>query len=98
MIAPNLGCLFGKDVEKGFQWVKEKSAEFGFKITEYDGYALQADIGTGEHVMECCVMWMLSQQVRGWDTDPFQANIKNGRIYGRGTVDDKVHWFAASCC
>ena len=49
--SPEPGMPFGKDVEKGFQWVTEKSAEFGFKITEYDGYALQAVIGTGEHVI-----------------------------------------------
>ena len=87
--SPEPGMPFGKDVEKGFQWVKEKSAEFGFKITEYDGYALQADIGTGEHVIGMLCHVDVVPAGEGWDTDPFQANIKNGRIYGRGTVDDK---------
>ena len=87
--SPEPGMPFGTDVEKGFQWVKEKSAEFGFKITEYDGYALQADIGTGEHVIGMLCHVDVVPAGEGWDTDPFQANIKNGRIYGRGTVDDK---------
>lgn len=26
---------------------------------------------------------------KGWKTDPFKAVIKNGRIYGRGAIDDK---------
>ena len=25
----------------------------------------------------------------GWDTPPFEATIKNGNIYGRGSIDDK---------
>ena len=30
----------------------------------------------------------------GWDTDPFEPIEKDGRIYGRGTVDSKLHVMA----
>ena len=33
----------------------------------------------------------------GWRTDPFKAVVKNGRIYGRGAIDDKGP-FAISYC
>ena len=48
---PKPDMPFGEDVERGFQWVKEKALEMGFEVTEFDGYALQIDIGSGQHVI-----------------------------------------------
>lgn len=32
---------------------------------------------------------MLFQVGDGWSTPPFEATIKNNKIYGRGAIDDK---------
>lgn len=80
---------FGKNIEKGFQWVRSKAEEFGFEVTDFDGYALQLDIGTGSRVIGMLCHVDVVPAGEGWETDPFQGIIKEGNIYGRGTVDDK---------
>jgi putative selenium metabolism hydrolase len=32
---------------------------------------------------------VVAAERKGWDTDPFKAVVKEGRIYGRGAMDDK---------
>lgn len=33
---------------------------------------------------------MIFLQEDGWDTDPFVLTEKDGKLYGRGSTDDKV--------
>lgn len=33
---------------------------------------------------------LLFLQEDGWDTDPFVLTEKDGKLYGRGSTDDKV--------
>ena len=86
---PKPDMPFGEDVERGFQWVKEKALEMGFEVTEFDGYALQIDIGSGQHVIGMLCHVDVVPGGDGWETDPFKAEIKDNLVYGRGTVDDK---------
>ena len=86
---PKPGMPFGEDVDRGLRWVKEKASELGFETTDFDGYALQIDIGSGEHVVGMLCHVDVVPGGEGWETDPFKAEIKDDIIYGRGTVDDK---------
>ena len=86
---PKPGMPFGEEIYRGFRWVKEKASRFQFEVTEFDGYALQIDIGSGERVIGMLCHLDVVPGGEGWETDPFEAVIKDGLIYGRGTVDDK---------
>lgn len=86
---PEPGMPFGEDIDKGFQWVKKKALKLNFEVTEFDGYALQIDIGSGERVIGMLCHVDVVPGGEGWETDPFEAVINNDLIYGRGTVDDK---------
>lgn len=83
------GCPFGTKIKMGFDWVKGKAEAFGFSVTDFDGYALQIDAGTGKRVIGILCHADVVPAGEGWDTDPFDAQIRDGKIYGRGAVDDK---------
>lgn len=86
---PKPGMPFGEDVAAGFDWVRAKAAEFDFDVTEFDGYALQVDIDTGEHVVGVLCHVDVVPAGDGWESNPFEGVVKDGKLFGRGTVDDK---------
>lgn len=39
-----------------------------------------------------------AQMSDGWDTDPFVLTNVDGKLYGRGSTDDKVRWGMLELC
>ena len=69
--------------------------ELGFDTKDYDGHA--ATISWGN---EGCEVGILSHvdvvpAGTGWNTDPFDPIIIDGKMFGRGTIDDKGPMIAA---
>lgn len=83
------GQPFGPQVRQGFEWVRKKAQAFGFSTKDFDGYALQIDVGEGERIIGMLCHVDVVPAGEGWDTDPFDAQVIGGNIYGRGAVDDK---------
>ncbi|MFJ7728381.1 M20 family metallopeptidase [Neobacillus sp. NPDC097160] len=89
---------FGKNIDWALRKTLEICEELGFR-TYYDpkGYYGYAEIGAGEEMIG--VLGHLDVVPAGsqdeWVTPPFQATIKDGKMYGRGTQDDKGPTLAA---
>ena len=80
---------FGKDVRQVLDEVIKISETLGFVVKDYDGYAASVKLGNdGKEVGVLCHADVVPA-VGKWDTNPFEAIVKNAKIYGRGTVDDK---------
>jgi succinyl-diaminopimelate desuccinylase len=62
---------------------------FGFDTINADGYAGHADLGQSEDVVTVLVHLDVVPEGKGWDYPPFGGEIHNGKIYGRGIIDDK---------
>lgn len=83
---------FGKNIDLALRKTLELCDYLGFR-TFYDplGYYGYAEIGDGEEMIG--VLGHLDVVPAGktddWATPPFQATIKEGKMYGRGTQDDK---------
>ncbi|MFK9090094.1 M20 family metallopeptidase [Bacillus salipaludis] len=89
---------FGKNIDLALRKTLEICEELGFR-TFYDpkGYYGYAEIGAGEELIG--VLGHLDVVPAGsqeeWVTPPFEATIKDGKMYGRGTQDDKGPTLAA---
>ena len=80
---------FGKDVRKMLDTALEDAAQMGFDVKDFDGYAMHAQMGAGEKTMGMLCHLDVVPVGDGWTKDPWGGQIEDGKIYGRGTADDK---------
>ena len=92
---PEDGAPFGKEVRRMLDMAMVDAETMGFMTHAFDGYA--GDIVLGDCAEDLAVLAHLDVVPAGdgWKTDPFGAVLEGGRIYGRGTSDDKGPALAA---
>lgn len=61
----------------------------GYKTRNIDNYAGDFEYGEGDEVLGIFAHLDVVPAGSGWDTDPYQPTIKDGRLYARGSSDDK---------
>ena len=88
------GKPYGEDVAKVLETTLNIAKELGFKTVNLDGfigYAEYTPEGVAEDADYVGVLGHLDvvPEGDGWTYPPFAAEIHEGRIYGRGTTDDK---------
>ncbi|MDU1349319.1 dipeptidase PepV [Clostridium butanoliproducens] len=80
---------FGEEVDNALQCALEISKKLGFKTVNVDGYAGYAEYGDGEEYVAALGHIDLVPEGDDWIHPPYGAEIHDGKIYGRGTTDDK---------
>ena len=85
--APN--APFGKDVRRMLDQAMLDIAKTGLVPRDVDGYACDTEIGQGEEVIGMLAHLDVVPEGTGWTQPPYGATIVDGRLYGRGTSDDK---------
>ncbi|MDW8800055.1 dipeptidase PepV [Clostridium sp. A1-XYC3] len=83
------GKPFGEGVAKTLDRALEISAELGFKTVNMDGYVGYAEYGEGEDYVAVLAHLDVVPEGDGWIHPPYGAEIHDGKMYGRGTMDDK---------
>ena len=67
----------------------EDGRRFGFEVRDIDGYAGDISYGSGPQTMGMLAHLDVVPLGDGWTHDPLGGEIADGRLYGRGTTDDK---------
>ena len=83
------GKPFGPVVADCLESTLAAAARMGFRTENLDNYAGYAEAGEGSEVLGIITHLDIVPAGDGWIHDPFGAVIDDGKLYGRGTLDDK---------
>ena len=89
------GAPFGKPTADMLALALKTARDMGFETENFDGYAGHVQLGRGEKDMGMLAHLDVVPVGDGWTKPPFGGVIENGRMYGRGTNDDKGPALAA---
>ena len=80
---------FGPEVRRMLDMALADAKAFGFDVRDVDGYAMDVTYGSGPETMGMLAHLDVVPLGDGWKHDPIGGEIDGGKIYGRGTTDDK---------
>lgn len=80
---------FGPGPVKALEKFLEIAARDGYETKNVDNYAGHFTFGEGDEELGIFAHLDVVPAGSGWETDPYQPVIKDGRLYARGASDDK---------
>ena len=81
---------FGEGVQKAFAAFLSIAESMGFETYNADNYGGHVDFpGNGDKIFGILGHLDVVPAGSGWDFDPYGGSLAEGKIYGRGTTDDK---------
>lgn len=89
------GMPFGRGVNNSLLYALNLAASLGLKTMNIDGYMGYAEYGEGDEVVGVLGHLDVVPEGSGWAYPPYDGQIQNNRIYGRGAIDDKGPVIAA---
>lgn len=86
---PKEGMPFGEGVAQALNCALSIGKKLGFKTKNLDGYVGYVEYGQGEDYIGVLGHLDVVPEGDGWEHPPYSAEIHEGKIYGRGSLDDK---------
>ena len=98
---PREGKPFGEEIHRAYMYMLSKAKEDGFEVFDAGGYgghielpgAITDDrgeiISAADETLGIAVHLDVVPAGAGWTHDPWDSEISDGKIFGRGTADNK---------
>ncbi|MFA5421220.1 MAG: Sapep family Mn(2+)-dependent dipeptidase [Bacilli bacterium] len=86
---------YGAGVEKALKYVGRLARQFGFEVDYCDNRVTEMTYGKGEQLVSIFAHVDVVPVGSDWKHTPFAAEIEKGKMFGRGTSDDKGPLIAA---
>ncbi|MBO7252016.1 MAG: dipeptidase PepV [Oscillospiraceae bacterium] len=83
------GAPYGIHVRESLDHILDAARQLGFPTVNMDGHIGWCEYGQGEEMVAVLGHLDVVPAGDGWSFDPWGGEIKDGRIFGRGTMDDK---------
>lgn len=83
------GYPYGKPVQDCLEYVLNCAEKLGFTTVNMDNQVGWCEYGTGDEMVAVLGHLDVVPEGDGWTVPPYSGLLKDGRIYGRGTMDDK---------
>lgn len=91
----NSGYPFGKEVYNCLEYMLKLADSMGFGTHNMDNHVGWCEYGTGEEMVAVLGHLDVVPEGDGWTYPPFGGDVADGRVYGRGAMDDKGPVMAA---
>lgn len=85
----NSGYPYGQKVQECLEYMLNLAASMGFKTGNLDNHVGWCEFGDGDEMVAVLGHLDVVPEGDGWSVPPYGGVVKDGRIYGRGTMDDK---------
>ena len=89
------GAPYGVEVRRSLEHVLSAAEKLGFRTMNVDGHLGWCEYGEGEEMVAVLGHLDVVPAGDGWSFDPWGGEIRDDRIWGRGTMDDKGPSIAA---
>lgn len=89
------GAPYGIEVRKSLDHVLSAAEKLGFRTENVDNHLGWCEYGEGEEMVAVLGHLDVVPAGDGWTFDPWGGEIRDDRIFGRGTMDDKGPSIAA---
>lgn len=86
---PEEGMPFGRGAAEALQCFLNMAEQMGFQTENFDNYAGHVEFGEGKEVLGILGHVDVVPCGGGWVCDPFHPEIIDGKLYGRGVLDNK---------
>ncbi len=92
---PKDNAPFGNEIKKALFVTLDIAENLGFKTKNLDNYIGYAQYGDGKEYIGVVGHLDVVPAGEGWKFPPFSGHIEDGKIYGRGVLDNKGPILAA---
>ena len=95
------GAPYGPKSREALALARSMLEAKGFEVSEFADIVVTACFGPTPPLMGILAHVDVVDEGEGWDTDPYAMTEKDGKIFGRGVIDDKgpaVAAMYAVCC
>ncbi|MFJ8262500.1 dipeptidase PepV [Rummeliibacillus sp. NPDC094406] len=86
---------FGEGPKKALDWMLQQGEEQGLKTKNIDNMVGYIEMGEGEELVGILCHVDVVPAGSDWVHPPFGAVVEDGKLYGRGSIDDKGPTMAA---
>ena len=83
------GMPFGKPINQALEYMLALGESLGFRTKNVDGYCGYIEFGEGSEIVGIIGHLDVVPEGDDWDFPAFGGVISDGKIYGRGAIDDK---------
>ncbi len=86
---------FGQKIAQALDYILALGKRDGFQTKNVDGYAGHIEYGKGEDIIGILSHVDVVPPGDGWTSPPFSPEIRDGKLFARGALDDKGPTMAA---
>ncbi|WP_432363971.1 dipeptidase PepV [Sporosarcina sp. UB5] len=86
---------FGPEPKRALDWLLEEGRKAGFTVKNIDNMAGHIEMGEGNELLGILCHVDVVPAGGNWTYGPFDGTVNDGKLFGRGAIDDKGPTIAA---